>query len=219
MPQATASRNGPSGWAKLREPEPLSRRQSSASPDRGAGVGHYGFVIWGLLHGFYLTVNHAWRLVGPPLWPNRLSYDRFMKPVGFLLTFVSVSAAMVFFRSPTIASAADLVRGMIGLNGVALPNWLHVLGVASQPGGHEDFIKMAIWIPVLMFIALACPNTLQVLDRFEPALGVKPRPTPLLSRRLVEWNPSLAWAIVVAIIATTGILSLGGPTEFLYWQF
>ena len=178
----------------------------------GAG---YGFIIWGLLHGFYLTVNHGWRLVGPPLWPNRVDYDRFMKPVGFVLTSVCVCAAMVIFRSPTIASAADLIRGMIGLNGVALPN----MGVASQPGGHEDLIKMAIWTPVLMFIALACPNTLQVLDRFEPALGVKPRPTPLLSRRLVEWNPSLAWAIVVTIIAITGILSLSGPTEFLYWQF
>ena len=111
----------------------------------GAG---YGFVIWGLLHGFYLTVNHAWRIVGPPLWPNRLSYDRFMKPGGFVLTFVSVCAAMVFFRSPTMASATDLIRGMIGLNGVALPHvsslgsWLHEIGAASQSGGDKDFIKM-----------------------------------------------------------------------------
>ena len=193
----------------------------------GAG---YGFIFWGLLHGFYLTVNHAWRLVGPPLWPDRLSYDRFMKPVGLILTFVSVSAAMVFFRSPTMASAMDLVRGMIGLNGVALPqeiynylgslgSWLHRMGVAFQPGGAKDFMMMVIWIAVLMFIALACPNTLQMLARFEPALGVKPRPTRLLSRLTVEWNPSLAWAIGVSIIAVTGILSLGGPSEFLYWQF
>ena len=152
----------------------------------GAG---YGFIFWGLLHGFYLTVNHAWRLVGPPRWPDRLSYDRFMKPVGFVLTFVSVSAAMVFFRSSTMASATDLVRGMIGLNGVALPQaifdysrlvgqsgyieweWLPSQGVA------KDFMMMVIWIAILMFIALACPNTLQMLARFEPALGVKPRPT------------------------------------------
>jgi D-alanyl-lipoteichoic acid acyltransferase DltB (MBOAT superfamily) len=182
----------------------------------GAG---YGFVIWGLLHGVYLTINHAWRLVGPPLWPNRLSYDRIMKPVGFVLTFVSVCAAMVFFRSPTVASAADLIRGLVGLNGLALPNWLHGGGVAVQPGGHEDFIKMAIWILVSMFIALACPNTLQILDRFEPALGVKPLHSPLSRGRVIEWNPSLAWAMIVAIIAVAGTLSLSAPTEFLYWQF
>ena len=109
----------------------------------GAG---YGFIFWGLLHGLYLTVNHAWRLFGRPRWPDRLSYDRIMKPVGFILTFVSVSVAMVFFRSSTMASATDLVRGMIGLNGVALPqeifdqlgsmaSWLHRMGVASQASG------------------------------------------------------------------------------------
>src|ERR1700686_3246883 len=56
----------------------------------GAG---YGFVFWGLLHGFFLTINHAWRLLAPKLWPDRASYERLMKPIGWLLTFVSVTAA------------------------------------------------------------------------------------------------------------------------------
>src|SRR5439155_13292077 len=84
----------------------------------GAG---YGFIIWGLLHGFYLTINHGWRVVAPRLWPDRRSYVRFMQPAGLVLTFLSVAAAMVFFRSPTITSAMDLVKGFIGLNGIALP--------------------------------------------------------------------------------------------------
>ncbi len=193
----------------------------------GAG---YGFVFWGVLHGFYLTVNHAWRLVGPLRSLDRLEYERFMKPVGLILTFISVSTAMVFFRSPTIASAMNIVKGMIGLNGVALPQvnldqlgslttWVNRIDSASQSGGGNDFILMVIWISVLMFIALACPNTLQMLARFEPALGVKPRAQDLLGKLHVEWNASLAWAIGVSVIAIIGILSLGGPSEFLYWQF
>ena len=63
----------------------------------GAG---YGFIMWGLLHGFYLTINHAWRLIRPRLWPDRLSYERFMRPVGRILTFIAVAAAMVFFARP-----------------------------------------------------------------------------------------------------------------------
>ena len=39
----------------------------------GAG---YGFVVWGLLHGVYLTANHAWRMIATRLWRNRASYDR-----------------------------------------------------------------------------------------------------------------------------------------------
>src|SRR5271163_1378841 len=87
----------------------------------GAG---YGFIVWGLLHGFYLTINHGWRAIAVRLWPDRQSYDRVMKPAGLVLTFVSVTTAMVFFRAPTMTSAIDLVKGIIGLNGIALPQAL-----------------------------------------------------------------------------------------------
>ena len=50
----------------------------------GAG---YGFIIWGLLHGLYLSINHGWRLVASRLWPNKSTYDRLMKPAGLVLTF------------------------------------------------------------------------------------------------------------------------------------
>src|SRR5271170_1185767 len=63
----------------------------------GAG---YTFIVWGVLHGVFLTVNHAWRLVGPKLWRDRSSYERFMRPAGFIITFSCVAASMVIFRSP-----------------------------------------------------------------------------------------------------------------------
>jgi len=193
----------------------------------GAG---YGFIVWGLLHGFYLTINHGWRIVAARLWPDRPSYLRFMKPVGFVLTFVSVTTAMVFFRAPTMTSAVDLVKGIIGLNGIALPpalfdrlgplaETLHGFGVVAESWSIQDFEKTAIWISILMFVALACPNTLQILARYEPALGVKSQSTKLAIGRIVEWNASLPWAIAVSAVAAIAIVSIGGPSEFLYWQF
>jgi alginate O-acetyltransferase complex protein AlgI len=195
----------------------------------GAG---YGFIIWGLLHGFYLTINHGWRVVAVRRWPDRGSYDRVMEPAGFVLTFVSVTSAMVFFRSPTIASAIDVLRGMAGLNGIALPealfdrlgpltSILHGAGVMAESWSAQDFAKTAMWISGLMFVALACPNTLQILARYEPALGVRSwSPNLIIARmRVLEWRPSLPWAIAVSVIAAIAIGSVGGPSEFLYWQF
>lgn len=199
-----------------------------------AGVWHgagYLFLVFGLLHGCYLTINHAWRLFGAKLWRNRDAYLRIARPAGFVLTFVSVAVAMVFFRSPTVSAAIDLVRGMAGLNGVSLPlavydrlgplvGFLKGVGVAQQLWGGQDFVKLTIAIPILMLIVLTCPNTLQILARYEPAIGVKPRePDTVVGRRVVEWNPSLAWAVGISAIAAIGLLSLGGPSEFLYWQF
>ena len=199
-----------------------------------AGLWHgagYGFVIWGVINGVYLTINHAWRAAAARLWPNRSRYDRIMKPAGLVLTFVSVTTAMVFFRAPTLMSAIDLAKGIVGLNGVALPQTLfnrlgpltgalHHFGVIAEPWNGDDFVKTAIWVSLLMVIALACPNTLQILSRYEPALGVKPRPAKLLGRiEIVEWAPTLPWAIAVSVIAGFAVFSLGGPSEFLYWQF
>jgi len=193
----------------------------------GAG---YGFIIWGLLHGFYLTINHGWRLVVAQRWRDKASYDRAMKPVGFIMTFVAVTTAMVFFRAPTVSSAIDLVRGIVGLNGVALPHalfdklgpltsTLHSLGVVADSWSEQDFAKTATWIFILMFVALACPNTIQILSRYEPALGVKPQPTKLLIGKIGQWDASLPWTMAVSAIAAIAIISMGGPSEFLYWQF
>jgi D-alanyl-lipoteichoic acid acyltransferase DltB (MBOAT superfamily) len=195
----------------------------------GAG---YGFILWGLLHGVYLTVNHGWRLVAARTGLERRGYHCLTRPAGLVLTFLSVVAAMVFFRAPTLASAMDLIKGIIGLNGVALPetlfdrpgpltSMLRGLGVIAEPWTNVDLARTAILIPLLMFIALACPNTLQILNRYEPALGVKPTPTKAAAGRLkvVEWSPSFSWAIAVSGAAAAAIVSIGGPSEFLYWQF
>ena len=196
----------------------------------GAG---YGFIIWGVLHGFYLTINHAWRLIRPRLWSDTPSYQRFMKPVGGLLTFTAVVVAMILFRSPTLTSAVDLMKGLVAHNGVALPQaiydhlgpltgWFHRLGVTtmnSEIWGGQEFGKAVMWIFTCLFIALACPNTQQILAPYEPALGVTPDGRKFVGGRVIEWSASLPWAIGVSIVAALGVLSLGGPSEFLYWQF
>src|SRR5208282_489059 len=108
----------------------------------GAG---YGFILWGLIHGVYLTINHGWRTFAARRWRDRVSYDRIMKPAGFVLTFVSVTVAMVFFRATTVRSAFDLVKGVIGLNGFSLP---HGVGAIAQTYG-TDMEKAAMWTAAL----------------------------------------------------------------------
>jgi D-alanyl-lipoteichoic acid acyltransferase DltB (MBOAT superfamily) len=195
----------------------------------GAG---YGFIVWGLLHGLLLAINHAWRVFVARKWRDRSRYDRLMKPVGLVLTFVSVTTAMVFFRAPTLASAIDLVRGIVGLNGIALPESLlnsvgpltrvlYMIGVVPESWSNGDFVRTVTWISFLMFVALACPNTMQLMARFEPALGAESKTSALLNEkfRILEWGPSVGWAIATSAAAAAAVVSIGGPSEFLYWQF
>jgi len=172
----------------------------------GAG---YTFIVFGLLHGVYFTINYAWRQFGVRLWPDRATHDRWMTPIGWVLVFAGVMVANVFFRSPTIATALDLVKGMIGLHGWALP----------QLWSGPNFILMMAWMAGLALIAYGLPNTLQILARYEPALGVKPTAAGTSVQRALEWTTSLPWAVAVSVLAMVGILKLGGPSAFLYWQF
>ena len=180
----------------------------------GAG---YGFIIFGLMHGVYLAVNHTWRVYAAHRWRDRAAYARIMKPAGWALTFVSVTTAMLFFRATTVRSAVDLAKGVFGLNGVALPHG--AAAIAATYG--TDIKQAAIWVAILLFIALVCPNTLEILAPYEPALGVKPKPTaPFFGGfRIPAWGPSLPWAVAISVVAAVAIFSTGGPSEFLYWQF
>ena len=170
----------------------------------GAG---YTFIVWGLLHGTFLTVNHGWRLLGSKLWRDKARYERFMQPAGFLITFACVAASMVIFRSANLKTATHLLQGMLGLHGIGLSG-----GLALK--------HIAFWLAASAFIAFVCPSSLQILSRFEPALGWKPSPRDgaTVPTRFL-WRPSLAWAAAVAAIVAIGILNLGGQSEFLYWQF
>jgi alginate O-acetyltransferase complex protein AlgI len=189
----------------------------------GAG---YTYIVWGLLHGAMLSINHGWRLLQTKLGRARAAPSRAALAGSFLLTFTCIVVAMVLFRAPTIKGAGGIFAGILGRNGIGFPASIYEhLGPLHDVlewtgGGPEawwgavDFIALSAYLVALLAIALLAPNTGQILARYEPALGLK---TGGLTR--LSWTPSLKWALAVAIVAFAAILRLGGPSEFLYWQF
>ena len=193
----------------------------------GAG---YQFILWGLLHGLYLSINHAWRLFGPKIWASKEAYDRFMRPTGLALTFLAVAVSMVLFRSPNTEVAKELLQGMAGLNGIGLPQRL--LALLGPLPGFLPFVKasagmsvrelatVAAWLGALLLGALALPNTLEVMARYEPALGVRATPTaPRSPLSVLGWTPTIPWALAMSCLVIAAVIQLGGKSEFLYWQF
>src|SRR5581483_3952198 len=97
-----------------------------------SGVWHgagWQFIIFGLLHGVFLTINHGWRLLKDRFqWrdakPASLRYS-----ASVLLTFFCSTVALVFFRSTDVSAATRMVGGMIGWNGIVVPPGLARLPV------------------------------------------------------------------------------------------
>jgi len=107
------------------------------------------FVLWGAAHGAFLAINHAWRALRSqfpegPAWISRIGCA-----VGAVLTFVAVFGAWAIFRADDLPSAIRIVRGLVGLNGHALPSSALVeIADAARSAGQARFVPTPIahWI-------------------------------------------------------------------------
>ncbi|GEA02409.1 hypothetical protein KUL17_13060 [Alteromonas sp. KUL17] len=192
----------------------------------GAG---WTFVIWGMLHGFYLVINHAWRWVLKALnWaPKSRGYFAF----SWLITFVAVVFSWVYFRAPSLQRANDIVLAMLGKNGATIPSGIayrlgkirHVLnelGIGVGEGSGSLLMGNTIWVILAAFIAIVLPNSAQMFSKQNGVLFEKPGAFPMQNPALnAVWKPSLSWSIGTACLLATGILTLGQISEFLYFQF
>ncbi len=120
----------------------------------GAG---WTFVVWGALHGAYLTLNHLWR---------ELVAEQYLRPfprwlgalAGGTLTFIAVVAAWVVFRSNDLAQASTLLKAMFGIAArpISLDAVLHgnLLLLTDMSG--RDLLRLLI--PGLLWVWLL-PNS------------------------------------------------------------
>ena len=170
------------------------------------------FIVWGLLHGLYLTINQSWRMLSERLWRNQFCYDRLMKHLWLVLTLLSVLIAEVFFRAASVQSAFRIIRGLIGVNGIS-PIDIQVLnaaGVSVPPISIAEFIPLVpfLWLATLFVIVLTMPNSLELLRGFGPALEFPIREPAKASQlrlgaghRLLERAPSVVVRILEAAMS------------------
>ncbi len=113
----------------------------------GAGL---QFVLFGVLHGGYLVVNHAWRTFvrkPSPSW----------EPLPWIVTFAAVVVSCVFFRAASAHDAFALLADLGGRHG--LGNW-QTLGVPVAA------------IVLLGAAVLVLPNSQELVG--EPLREVRP---------------------------------------------
>jgi alginate O-acetyltransferase complex protein AlgI len=133
----------------------------------GAG---WTFVVWGMLHGFYLVVERIFRTIFRDVPAHPAAHFVLM-----LLTYAAICVAWVFFRATTFASAMQLLHGMAGLNmptnailsGAEILRVLIVVGgmiIAHWSMRHSSLEELfqrvpraglaAIWVVLVSFIVL-----------------------------------------------------------------
>ncbi len=182
-----------------------------------AGVWHGAglqFVVFGLLHAVYLTVNQAWRIFRPnrpeSLFQRNPLARGFSHGARVLLTFAAVVLAQVFFRASSAGSAMAMVAGALGLH-------RHLSAGTASPAYAPRISELGP-IAVGLAIVWLLPNTQQILLRFKPALELT---TADKTEGVLHflWRPTVAWGVCLGLTFFAVLVKMQNPTSFLYFQF
>lgn len=191
-----------------------------------AGIWHGAglqFIVFGLLHGTYLSINQAWRTLRitrpnalpPSKWRARVNYT-----ASVLLTFTAVCVAHVFFRSANVWQGFSIAASMFGVHVHPAAAVVHKIaettGVPSPPY-HPSLGRWAILCAGYV-IVWCFPNTQQILLKYKPAITVTKHDTePGLIN--LFWRPSAGWALALGVIFLFTVIRMENPSSFLYFQF
>jgi D-alanyl-lipoteichoic acid acyltransferase DltB (MBOAT superfamily) len=151
------------------------------------------FVVWGALHGAYLCVNHAWSNYGPAVAPR---FARVGNAAAFVLTFVSVVVAWVFFRADSISSATFVLSRMADPTNIVF--------------GRGE-IANAVFVAVYAAIAWVTPNTQAIMG-----YDHKNR---IVGENINGWLRRPGFLTAAAAVLAFGVLGISQHSEFIYFRF
>jgi D-alanyl-lipoteichoic acid acyltransferase DltB (MBOAT superfamily) len=157
------------------------------------------FVIWGALHGIAIVVHRIWKDFGLRMWGW----------LGWFITFNFVNMAWVFFRAKDWHMAHNVLSGMIGLNGIVLPE-----GLASRLGFiHLSGLTFGHWTTSVTMIN----DNINIAFLFLLLILVSNL------KNSNEWIAKIQnnrkWIFIISIILYTGLINLNKVSEFIYFNF
>ena len=148
------------------------------------------FVVWGLLHGFYLAVWHIGEAQMKRFSLLTSATARiWLRPLMVICVFMLTSLAWVFFRSPSLANAWEIVKRICLLAGSIEPLTMDKIGLA----------KCVLVVAIVLAVDLVAEM----------------RPAPI-ARANAEYVHAGRIVVLLWMIAFLGTFS---GAEFIYFQF
>jgi D-alanyl-lipoteichoic acid acyltransferase DltB (MBOAT superfamily) len=161
------------------------------------------FMLWGGLHGLYLSINHGFRhatrdVAIAPRWKIPLHVG------SVALTFAATCLAWIVFRAPDLSSAGRVLGGFLGL-------------------GHSNVVSFsplaAVTLLLLGVIVWFMPNAMQLLWRHDPALPSPYASEPVTPAPRLGWQPTRMQAAAYGLLCILAVLALSNLKPFIYFQF
>jgi D-alanyl-lipoteichoic acid acyltransferase DltB (MBOAT superfamily) len=185
-----------------------------------SGIWHgaaWTFVLWGVLHGLFMVITRfvsvgIGRFSSNKKMGRSTAYANMMarmtSVLGWLLTFCFVNITWIYFRADSIGMAnkmlATLFQGSFGAIRSELANIYlgDLIGLIMKRQGLM-YLNPGV-IAAAGVTGLSCILILCFKNAYQKTKGAK---------------PNLGSAFVTVVLLTISILSLGGESAFLYFNF
>ena len=151
------------------------------------GIWHganFTFIAWGILHGLASVVHRYWKN-----FKIKLNHT-----IAVVITFLFINITWVFFRSPSIHRAFEVLKSMLGFNGFGELD-IRKMHFVSDYGNEKLSIMLFLACFVLVFFV---KNSMYWAGKIKP-------------------NKIYFTATLIMLIIA--VLSLNTVSEFLYFQF
>lgn len=167
----------------------------------------WNFVVWGLLHGLFLSASVFWKPWQTRMWEKiGLHNHPLRRLVQVLVTFNLVSFAWIFFRAGSLNDGFYVATHLF--SGVGS----YLVAVASHLG-HLTQLKY-LWDPILMekglrsFVLLTVSVMIMVLGN-------------VLKKRIrIDHQPAwIRWPLYCTFLVALCYLSIYDDVGFVYFQF
>lgn len=155
------------------------------------------FVIWGAAHGSAIVLHRAWQQMGQKI-------NTFL---AWFITFNFINITWIFFRAKEWSQASNIISGMIGANGLMLPEklgnkfaflcnynihwgaWLSITGMKTND---------LLWIVGALIICLLFKNSNTIL---------------------LDFKSQIKSLLFTYFLFCTSLIFLSDKSEFLYFNF
>lgn len=157
----------------------------------GAG---WTFLVWGAMHGLASVICRYWKLAG----------FKMNSVLAWIVTFLFVHFAWVFFRALSFGDAITVLKAMLGFNGVGLPGGLARVFTELDGSWFTSFpfqahsVELLVTLVIGLLIAWFAKNSTEIM---------------------YETKRNLVMAVFAAALLFYSVMQLQQVSEFLYFNF
>jgi alginate O-acetyltransferase complex protein AlgI len=163
----------------------------------GAG---WTYIIWGVLHGTFLVINHMWQKFSIKYTITRY----YPKWISWFVTFICVTIAWIFFRSNSIISALNFIISLLNFDQYKIFD--------------EKISFEYLLLPLSAIISFFMPNSTEIMSQYK--IGIMPSGHPIdCPKTVYTWRYTCAYLFITALAAGVAIFYQTELPQFLYWKY